>query len=168
MTVVDEREGDEIWGPVPETFCMSTRTQLRKSVLILYFFDSGPSFSSYTSRLHQNRLSNTMSTPFLRSSRRANTPIRLQCQVPHCRRWFGNQSGLTKHTNTFHPNFSVPNHLTKPTSGGADHTTQPDDAVDPTSTHHMGIDGEAIDSRWHGPGDNVYCNYHTKLTGTMI
>lgn len=114
-----------------------------------------------------------MSTSCTRSSRRSNTPARIQCKFPGCRRWFGNKSGLTKHTNRFHPAFlvGIPSNLTS--GGGASATEQDDGSFDPHTA--AGVDGEgedvegvddaAEDSRWHGPNAKVYRNYHPELTG---
>ena len=107
-----------------------------------------------------------MLMPFPRSSRRAKTPIRIPCKIPGCRRWFGNKAGLTQHINRFHPSFltnpSAPSLIsTSPNSAGPVN----DEASCGDVYPYAGMEGDVVDSRWHGPGAKLYRNYHTKLTG---
>ncbi|KAG1865352.1 hypothetical protein F4604DRAFT_1586129, partial [Suillus subluteus] len=37
------------------------------------------------------------------AGRRAHNLFRFECPAPNCTRWFKNRSGLTQHTNTYHP-----------------------------------------------------------------
>lgn len=110
----------------------------------------------------------SMSTPFPRSSRRAKTPIRIPCKIPGCRRWFGNNAGLTQHTNRFHPSFLANSSTSSPTStcpnpAGEDDNEASSGDVSP----HAGMEGDAVDSQWHGPGAKLYRNFHSKLTGKL-
>ncbi|KAF8552429.1 hypothetical protein OG21DRAFT_1477771 [Imleria badia] len=111
-----------------------------------------------------------MSTPLMRSSRCANTPLRIPCKFPNCKHWFGNKSGLTQHINRFHPDFqtSIPMVGNLASSGSV--SIEPDnDPIEPSSggirPPQTGTEDEAVNSQWHGPGAKLYRNYHTKMTG---
>ncbi|KAF8123085.1 hypothetical protein EV363DRAFT_1404165 [Boletus edulis] len=99
-----------------------------------------------------------MSTPFPRNSRCSNAPIRVPCQYPRCKHWFRNKAGLTQHTNQFHP---VLQQLVSSRS-----ISSQNPSADQPGSPPVGADTEEVDSesRWHGPGGKVYCNYHPHLT----
>jgi hypothetical protein len=108
----------------------------------------------------------SMSTPFPRSSRRAKTPIHLPCKIPGCRRWFGNKAGLTQHINRFHPSFLTNPSASSPTSTSPNPAGPDNDEASYGDAYpYTGMEGDVVDSHWHGPGAKVYRNYHTKLTG---
>ena len=110
-----------------------------------------------------------MSTPLAHSSRQANTRLCLPCHFPNCKRWFGNKASLTQHINRFHPEFLAANPPVVLTSSGSVLVEQDNGPIKPTGSGllppHAGVEGEAVNSQWHGPGAKVYHNYHTKLTG---
>ncbi|KAN0080179.1 hypothetical protein V8E55_009745 [Tylopilus felleus] len=103
-------------------------------------------------------------SPYLRSSHRAQTPMRLPCKFPSCRHWFGNKAGLTQHIHQFHPSF-----LTNPlTSAGPNPAGQESDNSEANSGDlppHVGMSGDSVNTQWHGPGAKLYCNHHPELTG---
>ena len=114
-----------------------------------------------------------MSTPFMHLSHRAQTPLRIPCKFPNCRRWFGNKSGLTQHVNRFHPDFLAfdPTSITPPSGPiPVDQDDAPNDPDDPQVDNgsippHVGTAGEEVSSQWHGRNAKLYHNYHTELTG---
>ncbi|KAF8424793.1 hypothetical protein L210DRAFT_3615092 [Boletus edulis BED1] len=113
-----------------------------------------------------------MSTPFPRNSRRSNAPIRVPCQYPGCKRWFGNKAGLTQHTNRFHPVLQQPvsSRSISSQNPSADQVDNSCYSNEPSGAEPgsppAGADTEEVDSesRWHGPGGKVYRNYHPYLT----
>ena len=110
-----------------------------------------------------------MSAPLKRSSRQANTPLRIACHFPNCKHWFSNKAGLTQHINRFHPDFLASAPTVVLTSSRSIPVEQDGEPIEPTGTGlhppHAGVAGKAENLQWHGPGAKVYRNYHSKLTG---
>ncbi|KAN0078151.1 hypothetical protein V8E55_010208 [Tylopilus felleus] len=90
--------------------------------------------------------------------------MRLPCKFPSCRHWFGNKAGLMQHIHWFHPSF-----LTNPlTSAGPNPAGQESNDSEANSSDlppHVGMSGDLVNTRWHGPGAKLYHNHHPELTG---
>ena len=79
-----------------------------------------------------------------------------------CKRWFRNRSGLTQHTHAKHPRFSPPSASISPPAASDvldDHDMDGDHFMENIEPSH------SIRSKFVGPNNALFRNYHPGLTG---
>jgi hypothetical protein len=131
------------------------------------------------------------------AGRRAHTLFRFECPAPNCTRWFKNRSGLTQHTNAYHPVNNVapapgprlqdvplppqplhpPREIVSPPPDfdPPPHSSPPryprptvDDEGDEDAVRPTVDDEGDEEAEFTDPSGRYYCTYHSLLNGKSL
>ncbi|KAH7905578.1 hypothetical protein BJ138DRAFT_1118343 [Hygrophoropsis aurantiaca] len=108
----------------------------------------------------------------VQSSRRDHSGLQIPCGYPQCNRWFKTTAGRTKHRICAHPELAIPAPALPPSSPEREEEPSQDDfRTENPEIHDLDQSTPPLSplpevhTEFYGPGNRLYRNYHTKLTG---